>query len=134
MNKDKMRPKDVKSFSFKYENKSDGTSKDIFLGYDRLDNLVGLRTEQDLENFAYDMIHHVGIKNWKKETEVKGSTEKWEIYLGGSDRTGVTFSGKGPYPAKEFEDGVDRWNVFMQLIDTIETKQREQQEEEREKN
>ena len=133
MNKDKMRPKDVKSFSFTYENKKDGTKKSLFLGYDRLDRLVGLKNDQELEDLAYDMINHVGIKSWKKETDSGGSGEKWEIYLGGSDRTGVTFSGKGPYPAKEFEDGVDRWNVFMQLIDIIETKQRQELEEQKEK-
>jgi hypothetical protein len=122
MNKDKMKPKDLKSFRYTYENKSDGSKKEIFVGYDRMDRLVGVKNEQELENFAYDIINHVGIKSWKKETSNSQSKDKWEIYLGGKDRTGVIFSGKGPYLSKEFEDGVDRWGVLMQLLEIFETK------------
>ena len=133
MNKDSMKPKDIKSFNFAYNNKESGEKRNVNLGYDRLGRLVTFKNDQELENFAYDLIHHVGVKSWRKETDVKGGNATWEMYLGGKDRTGVTFSGNAPYPAKDFEDKVDRWGILMQLLDIIEEKEKELLKETEEK-
>lgn len=134
MNKDKMKPKDLKSFSYTSSSKSQGTKRSLFLGYDRLGKLVGLKTEQDLEDLAYDLINHVGLKLWKKESENDKSKDdtKWEISLAGKDSTSVNFYGVGPYSKAEFEDKVDRWNVLMQLIDMLESRDSERVEETKE--
>jgi hypothetical protein len=133
MNKEKMKPKDLKSFNYTSSSRSSGTKKSIFLGYDRLGKLVGLKTEQELENLAYDLINHVGLKLWKKESENDKSKDdtKWEISLAGKDGTSVNFYGVGPYPKAEFEDKTDRWNVFMQLIEIIESKKDSEREDAR---
>jgi hypothetical protein len=131
MNKEQMKPKDVRSFSYTSSSKSKGIKRELFFGYDRLKRPVNLKDENDLENIAYDLINHVGLKLWRKESTNPKSKDdtKWEISLAGKDGTSVNFYGVGPYPKSEFEDGVDRWDVLMQLIDSLESRNNEEKEE-----
>jgi hypothetical protein len=132
MTKDQIKPKDVRAFLFTQKGGPEG-NKEFFVGYDSRKNLVGLAGPDKVIDFVDDLINHVKIKNWKKDTsnfKSKGEKWKWSMTLYGHDGGEINFTGECGYDPKEFEDGEDRWKILMQLIDIVETRQREERTEE----
>jgi hypothetical protein len=113
MKKEDLKVKNIKSFSIEAALKDSS----IKLSYD---SSLG----QPLwEDFLFDLLKHVKLPEWNKANvdEKSKSKEEWKIEIKSKDGGLISFYGVNSFPKE--------WEILMDLIETIEKKINEKNEE-----